>query len=116
MCGYYKRRQAVRFAALWPSELCTSSHPAYRKQQTEHSRKGGASKANANRASARLLDELKDVGAIPSQAKGDVRDGKLDPKIAGALASLSNAYRGISGVGTIDERLKAAEQPDKGAA
>ena len=68
---------------------------------------GGSARSNANRASKALPDDLRDVGRMLLDAMQDVRDGKLDPRTASALASLSNAYRGIFETGTLDAKLAA---------
>lgn len=104
--------------------LCLSHHhdPAMRAKMRLGQSRGGAARSNANRSARMLPDDLKDVGQMLLQAMRDVRDGSLDPKIAGALAALSNSYRAIYETGTlaakldsIDERLKQAESDGKAA-
>lgn len=85
--------------------LCLVHDPDRRDQLKIAQAQGGSARSNANRASRRLPDDLKDVGAMLLTAMRDVRDGKLDPRTASALASLSNAYRGIFETGTLDQKL-----------
>jgi hypothetical protein len=95
--------------AVLSSGFCTAHDPAYREQRAAQSAKGGRHKSNAERAAKSLPEDLKDVGAMLLQAMHDVRDGRLDTKIASSLASLANAYRGIFEVGTIDAKLAEIE-------
>lgn len=84
---------------------CAWHDPEIVAERAEWTRKGGEGRSNANRAAKALPDDLKDVGQMLLTAMRDVRDGKLDPKVASALASLSNAYRGIFEVGQVDAKL-----------
>lgn len=84
---------------------CLAHDPERSDQMKIAQAQGGSARSNANRAAKSLPDDLKDVAQMLLAAMRDVRDGKLDPKVASALASLSNAYRGIFEVGQVDAKL-----------
>jgi len=93
--------------ATSPDGLCLAHDPARSELMRLGQAMGGSARSNANRASKALPDDLRDVGRMLLDAMQDVRDGKLDPRTASALASLSNAYRGIFETGTLDAKLAA---------
>lgn len=96
--------------------LCLSHHPDMRDKMRLGQSRGGSARSNANRAARALPADLKGVGEMLLQAMRDVRDDKLAPNKAQALAALANSYRSVYETGAvavkldeIDARLKAAE-------
>jgi len=94
--------------------LCQAHNPARAEAHREATRKGGESRSAARRA-ARLWaatgDQVRqdDLPAMLRAAILDVREGKIEPSVATAIASLAKTSVQLSNEIELEARLTALE-------
>ncbi len=94
--------------------LCVSHDPEYQARKQEGSRRGGEAKANARRAArawAATGEQVRqeDLPAILRACLLDVRLGKIEPAVAGAIATLAKASVSLSAELELEARISALE-------
>lgn len=77
--------------------------------------KGGRNRSNAARSLKALPQRLQPVADLLCQAIEDVRDEKLDPRAASAMAALAGALVRVVAAGELEQRLEALERVVTGA-
>ena len=88
------------------SGFCVGHSPAAQDAR----RRGGAATSRASRAGKLLPSRLRPVVALLEKALGEVHEGKLDPRVATAMASLAGALVRVYQSGEMEERLRVLEE------
>lgn len=72
-------------------------------------RAGGRATTRAARADRLLPARLRPIATRLERAMEEVHNGKLDPRVATALASLASALVRVSAAGELEERMRGLE-------
>lgn len=105
-CPAVKRDGAVCGAKAGASGFCIGHTP----HAQEARAKGGASTSRQARALRAMPPRLRPVADMLGKALQEVHDGKIDPRIASAMASLAGALVRVITAGELEERIKALEE------
>ena len=92
-------------AAAGPSGRCIGHSP----EAQEARRQGGYGRSRAARAGKLLPVRLRPVAEILETALKEVHEGKLDPRVATAMASLAGALVRVVTSGELEERVRQLE-------
>jgi hypothetical protein len=94
------------------SDWCAWHDPDLAEDRARWQAMGGRAKANPVRARKRLAvaPDLPTLDAALCEALTDLLDGRLEPGVASAAASLSRAIVTLREVGTIEARIIALEK------
>ena len=92
-------------ASSGPSGYCIGHSP----NAIEARRQGGRGRSRVARAGKLLPERLKPVAESLETALKEVHDGRIDPRIATAMASLAGALGRVFQAGELEERLRQLE-------
>lgn len=95
---------------LLPTGYCFLHDPAKRDEMAAARVKGGRAKATAARLDRLVPATLRPMIGTLLTALDEVYSGDLDPKAAGAMASLAGAITRAYSVGVLEERVAALEE------
>ena len=90
---------------MWHSPALSAERAAWRAR-------GGANRSNKARAKRRLSDDLlslRDVQGVLSKLLVEVTEGRAEPGVATAAASVARAIASVAQVGDLEERIRELE-------
>ena len=90
---------------MWHSPALSAERAAWRAR-------GGANRSNKARAKRRLSDDLlslRDVQGVLSKLLVEVTEGRAEPGVATAAASVARAIASVAQVGDLEERIRDLE-------
>ncbi len=99
-------------AQHYRDDYCRWHHPDLDAQRQAERAAGGAARSNKARARKRILSAalgLHEIDGVLCQALLDVLDGKLEPNIATAAASVARTVSTIRTASELEARLTALE-------
>jgi hypothetical protein len=101
--------QRCKGKALPESMFCFSHDPRLSERRAEGSFRGEKNRAHVVRAGRLVPPRLLSVYDQLELALTDVRSGKLDPRVAGAMAALARAMVSVVQAGESEQRLRDLE-------
>lgn len=107
--GQRKDGTTCRAAALPGSRFCFAHDPARAAQRAAARAKGGRNRAQIVRLRGLVPPRLIAVFDALEAALTEVHDGALDPRAAGAMASLAKAMVSVLQAGELEERVRQLE-------
>lgn len=110
--GITKGGARCRAFALPGSTFCIAHDPNKVTELAEFRRRGGRGRSNTNRARRAVADlrAIPDVQNMLIEAFKDVRNGKLEPTVGTAMATISNAITKLASLQTIVEIQRRQEE------
>jgi hypothetical protein len=93
---------------------CFAHDPARAGERERAREKGGANSATRARIERLVPSTLRPTIGKLIDALDEVHDGKLDPKVANAMAALAGAIVRAYNIGVVEQRLEALEQAQQG--
>ncbi len=107
--GVRKDGTPCRAKRLPSSRWCFAHDPALRDKRQEAYAAGGRGKATPQRLQRLIPASLRPVLDKLFLAVDEVHDGTIDPRVAGAMASLAGAIGRLYETAELEERLQAME-------
>ena len=101
--------QRCKGRALPESMFCFSHDPRLSERRAAGNVKGGKNRANLARLQGLVPPRLLSVYDRLELALADVHAGKLDPRIASAMAQLGRAMVAVIQAGEVEQRLREVE-------
>ena len=96
--------------ALPGSRFCFTHDPARAGERSEARAKGGRNRAHVVRLRGLVPPRLAGVFDRLEGALVEVHDGRLDPKVASAMAALARAMVSVLTAGELEERVRNIEE------
>ena len=112
-CNAMRRDGQPCAAAARPSGYCFYHDPAFAVQRAQGRRLGGYARSNAARIHKNTPPELQDVLVQLTQALDETYGGQLEPRVAGAMATLCRAIVRVYELGELAVRVQALEERDE---
>lgn len=109
-CAATRRDGHPCTAPALASGYCFAHDPALAQKRATARANGGKNRAGAIRLHRLCPPRLSAVYAKLETALVEVHDGKLDPKVATAMAALARAMVAVLTSGQTEERLRAVEE------
>jgi hypothetical protein len=102
--------ERCRGTVIEGSRFCFSHDPQLKQRRIEGNVKGGRNRSSLVRMQALVPPRLMTVYETLEDALADVRKGKLDPRVAHAMAALARAMVSVLQVGEMEMRLRDLEE------
>mgnify|MGYP001577788517 CR=1 FL=1 len=110
-----KSGQPCRGRPLPGRPFCLSHDPSLAAERDAARQKGGRNRAAAARLGKLLPARLAPTFEKLEAALGEVHDGALDPKVAGAMAAIARAMVAVLQAGELEQRVRELEARAAGA-
>ncbi len=108
-CGATRKDGEPCLAAGTVDGFCPTHAPSMRAKMADARRRGGQNRSNQIRVGRMVPADLRPIYDLLRDGLWDVRDGRLEPRSAAAMASLAGAVIKILAAGEMEQRLRAIE-------
>jgi hypothetical protein len=102
--------ERCRGTVIEGSNFCFSHDPKLRQRKLEGNARGGHNRSSLVRMQQLVPPRLPSVYDRLEQALTDVHKGRLDPRVAHAMAALAKAMVSVIQAGEVEQRLRDLEE------